>query len=449
MAVGSAVAFAGQRGERGARGLVRAGEAGGGERLAASRASPRRAPAMPVVRAASRSVTAAGRRLKKAALALGASGREPGTVTAAASALAAARDARVDRARAGDGGDAAGGRRGVDEGHRAVAAREAVAPGLPAPGEPDDVGLLRRARERLEERGGEQRGRRRGQALDARAQPVVGVAQAERAAEAGDGRGVGARPAARELRARRPSWAIGCAGGAGRGAGALPPPRDPPSSRPAIAAATTTSADGGDREACAAGPGARRQDALDTLMARPVVSNSPDAAARSGRAARRRLRLRCGFGVASPGSGRDVARRGGRRGLPRVAAGMTGAGVTWAPLGRPCARCASACGARACALRRLPRLAQRRDGPGRHQPQVGRRAAARPPATAAALCFAAGLAADEPPPSSAWTANVRPNASATRSTVARRVRPSGISPAGSSRASGSGRCAAAPCPCAS
>ena len=42
---------------------------------------------MPVVRAASRSVTAAGRRLKNAALAPGASGCEPGTVTAAASAV--------------------------------------------------------------------------------------------------------------------------------------------------------------------------------------------------------------------------------------------------------------------------------------------------------------------------------------------------------------------------
>ena len=41
---------------------------------------------MPWSRAALRLVTAAGSRVKKAALVLGASGREPGTVTAAASA---------------------------------------------------------------------------------------------------------------------------------------------------------------------------------------------------------------------------------------------------------------------------------------------------------------------------------------------------------------------------
>ena len=61
-----------------------------------------------------------------------------------------------------------------------------------------------------------------------------------------------------------------------------------------------------------------------------------------------------------------------------------------------------------------------------------------------ALCFAAGSAADEPPPSGAWIANANPNASTTSSSVEPRLSRSGISPAGCSRASGSGRGAGAP-----
>ena len=93
---------------------------------------------MPLSRAASRSVTAAGRRLKKAALALGASGREPGTVTAAASASQARGTLVSIGLVQATVAIAAGRRRGVEKVIEPSVAREAVAPRLPAAGERDD-----------------------------------------------------------------------------------------------------------------------------------------------------------------------------------------------------------------------------------------------------------------------------------------------------------------------
>ena len=110
--------------------------------------------------------------------------------------------AGVDRAQAGDGGDPRRGGGGVEDGHRAVGLREAVAPGVAPGGEPHHVGPLGGALERLQEGGREQRGRGCGQPLDRGAQVLTGVAHAERAVEAGDGCGVAARPATGDLQAQ-------------------------------------------------------------------------------------------------------------------------------------------------------------------------------------------------------------------------------------------------------
>ena len=83
--------------------------------------------------------------------------------------------AGVDRAQAGDGGDPRGGGGGVEDGHRAVVLREAVAPGVVPGPEPHHVGPLRRALERLQEGGREQRGRGGGQPLDSGAHVLADV----------------------------------------------------------------------------------------------------------------------------------------------------------------------------------------------------------------------------------------------------------------------------------
>ena len=266
-------------------------------------------------------------------------------------------------------------------------------------------------------------------------------------AKPGDARDICRAPSRSGPGRRRPSWAIDC--GASPAAARArrscrrtrrATDRRPPRRGPGATAAASGSVRRGAPDA------SRRVRSTRSRLA--VVSNSPEAGgAAVGAGVAPSASAGCRRDV--PRGGRDVARGGRRRGPG--AAGVMGAGRD---AGRPhdlphgglrrLRRCALR-------LRRLPRLTQRRDGPGT-PPASGRawRPARRPRSLAAALLRAAGVAADDA--STEQRLDGERQAERERDQQrqsARRLRPSGISPAGSFPASGSGRCAAAPCPCVS